>query len=72
MNYKYFNKKAPGGAVTLPRPENLAARNKYAIKNDNMSNTELAKVLHKPIIKKSQEKKSTLNFYRQYLRCLSC
>ena len=62
MDYKYFNKKDPGGAATLLRPENLATKNKHAIKNDNMSNTELAKVLHKPIIKKIQEKKA-LHFY---------
>ena len=69
MNYKFFDKKTPGGAATFPRSENLATGNKYAIKNDNMSNTELSKVLHKLIIKKSQEKKSTLNFYRQHLGC---
>ena len=33
-----------------------------AIKNENMSNKELSKELHKPIIKKIQEKKSTLIF----------
>ena len=38
-----------------------------AIKNGNMSNKELAKELHKPIVWKFN--KSTLIFCRQYLGC---
>ena len=44
MVYKFFDKKASGGAATLP--------NKSAIKNENNSNKELAEELHKPIIRK--------------------
>ena len=45
MVYKYFDKKPSGGAI----------------KNENMSNKELAEELHKPIIRKF---KSKLIFYR--------
>ena len=34
------------------------------IKNENISNKELAKELHKPIIRKFDKKKSALIFYR--------
>ena len=37
------------------------------IKNENMTGRQLAKELHKSIIKKF--KKSTVNFYRHYLEC---
>ena len=47
--YKLFDKKTSGGTV----------------KNENISNKELAEELHKPIIKKF--KKSTFTFYRQYM-----
>ena len=36
----------------LARSETLATRNKSAIKNENIPNKELAKELHKPIIRK--------------------
>ena len=39
-----------------------------AIKNENMSK-KLAKELHKPIIKKNQQNKSAITFYRQFLGC---
>ena len=39
------------------------------IKNEKISNQQLAEKLHKPIIKKIEEKKSTLTFHRQYLGC---
>ena len=42
MNYKFFDKKSSGGAATLA--------NKSPVKNENMSNKELAEELHKPII----------------------
>ena len=38
---KFFDKKASGGVATLV--------NKSVIKNENLSNKELAKKLHKPI-----------------------
>ena len=38
------------------------------VKNENISKKELAEELHKPIIR-NFKKKSTLNFYRQYLGC---
>ena len=41
------------------------------IKNGIISNKELTEELHKPIIRKLKKKKSTLNFYRQYLGCRS-
>ena len=50
MVYKCFNKKTSGSGF----------------ENENISNKELAKKLHKPIIRKCK-KKSTLTFYRQYL-----
>ena len=52
MFYSFFDKKTSGGAI----------------KNEIMSNKELAEELHKPIIIKF-EKKSTIIFYRQYLGC---
>ena len=52
MVYKFFDIKVSGGAV----------------KNEIMSNKELAQELHKPTIRKF-EKKSKLIFYRQYLGC---
>ena len=39
-------------------------------KNDSISNQQLAEEVHKPIVRKL--KKSTLNFYRQYVGCRSC
>ena len=38
------------------------------MKNENISNKELAEELHKPIIRKFN-KNSTPIFHRQYLRC---
>ena len=49
MNYKFFDKKSSGGAATLA--------NKSPVKNENMSNKELAEELHKPIIRKSYKRK---------------
>ena len=37
--------------------------------NEKISNQQLAEKLHKSIIKKIEEKKSTLTFHRQYLGC---
>ena len=59
MVYKFFDKKISGGAAMFA--------NSSAIKNENISNTELAEELHKPIIREFN--KSTLAFYRQYLGC---
>ena len=52
MVYKYLEKKTFGSGI----------------KNENFSDKELDEELHKPIIKKTQENKSTLFLYRWYLR----
>ena len=52
MNYKFFDKTTSGGAI----------------KNENMSNKELAEELCTPIIR-NLRKESTLIFYGQYVRC---
>ena len=46
MVYKFFDKKNSGGAI----------------KNENMSNKELAGELHKPVIKKFKTRKVHLSF----------
>ena len=51
MVHKFFDKKTAGGTV----------------KNENISNQELAEELHKTNYQKSQNKESTITFYRQYL-----
>ena len=61
MVYKFFDIEIYGGVATLARLETLATRNKSAIKNENISNKELAEELHKPIIRKFN-KKGTLTF----------
>ena len=38
-----------------------------AINTENISNKKLGEELHKPVIEKSWERKTTLTFYRQYL-----
>ena len=40
------------------------------IKNENISNKELAEEIHKPVIRKFN-KKSTFTFYRKCLKCRS-
>ena len=71
MVYNFFDKQASptfAWSETL-RSETLATqatRNKFAgsgIKNENISNKELAKELHKPITRKVENRKYT-NFYR--------
>ena len=65
MLYNFFDKNTSGRAATLALSENLrsatlatrATRNKSAIKNENMSNKELAEELHKPIIRNSRKRK---------------
>ena len=49
MVYTFFDNKTSGGSATLA--------NKSAIKNENISNKELAKELHKPIIRKFDKRK---------------
>ena len=49
MVYTFFDNKTSGGSATLA--------NKSAIKNENISNKELAKELHKPIIRKFNKSK---------------
>ena len=62
MVYKFFDKKS----TSLPRSETLATRDKFAfggaIKNENMSNKELAEELQKPIIKKFKKRKVHSSF----------
>ena len=55
MVYKFFDKKTSGGTV----------------KNKNISNKELATELHKPIIRKLQQKKSTLIFYKKIFEVMN-
>ena len=50
MVYKVFDKKTSRRAATLARSKTLATRNKSAIKNENISNKELAEELHKAVI----------------------
>ena len=52
MVYKLLDKKTSGSATTLAQAETSATRNKFAVKNESMSNKEFAKELHKPIIRK--------------------
>ena len=61
MVYKFFNKKGCGGATRIS--------NKSAIENKNISNKKIVKGWHILIIKKIQEKKSTITFKRHYLGC---
>ena len=53
MAYNCFDKRSSGSGIN----------------NENISNKELAKQLHKPIIRKFKKKKSALTFYGQYLGC---
>ena len=62
MVYKFSHKKTSGGAPVLARWETLATRNKSAIKNDIISNKDLAEELHKPIIRKFEKRKVHLLF----------
>ena len=54
MVYKYFDKKTSGGAATLA--------NKSAVKNEEMSNRELAEELHKPDVGKFEKRKVHSSF----------
>ena len=57
MVYKFFDKKT---SATRARSKTLAAQNKFVdtgIKNENMSDQQLTKELHKPIIKKFKKRK---------------
>ena len=67
MVYQYFDIRTSGGAATLARSEilqseTLVMRNKSTIKNEIMSNKELAEKLHKTIIKKFNERKVHSSF----------
>ena len=54
MFYKFFDKETSGRAATLA--------NKSAIKNEIISNKELAEELHKPIIRKFNKRKIHSSF----------
>ena len=41
----------------LARSETLSTRNKFAVKNENISNKELSEELQKPIIRKFKKRK---------------
>ena len=61
MVYKYFDKKSASLADK--------SASGSGIKNENMSNKESAKELHKPITGKFKKKESIFIFCRQYLAC---
>ena len=52
-----FDKKNSGDAATLAQSENLIRKIYLLLKNENMSNKELAEELHKPIIRKFKKRK---------------
>ena len=52
-----FDKKNSGDAATLAHSENLIRKIYLLLKNENMSNKELAEELHKPIIRKFKKRK---------------
>ena len=65
MVYKFFDEITSGGAAMLAQLETLATRameNKSAVKNENISNKELAEELHKPIIRKFKKRKIHSSF----------
>ena len=69
MVYNFFNKRISAGNTALAPTETLATRNKSAIKNEDISQKELAEELRKLIIRIFKEKytrpyKSILTFYR--------
>ena len=49
-------------AAQLETLATQATRNKFAVKNENMSNKELAEELHKPIIRKLKKRKVHSSF----------
>ena len=55
MFYKFFDRKSSGGAVTRAWSETLATRDKSAIKNENMSNQQLAEELYRLITRKFEK-----------------
>ena len=57
MICNFFVKKSSGDAAALAWSETLGKWNNSAVKNQNMSNKELAEELHKPIISKLKSKK---------------
>ena len=64
MVYKFFDKKSAS-------PADKSASG-GAIKNENMSNEELAEELHKPIIRKFKKTSSVLIISKLCLWCASC
>ena len=52
MVYNFFDKNTSVGTTTLVWSETLATRNKSAVRNEIVSNKELAEEFHKPIIRK--------------------
>ena len=62
MICNFFVKKSSGDAAALAWSETLGKWNNSAVKNQNMSNKELAEELHKPIISKLKSKKVNSRF----------
>ena len=54
---RVLTKKNSGDAATLAQSENLIRKIYLLLKNENMSNKELAEELHKPIIRKFKKRK---------------
>ena len=52
MVYNFFDKKSSGGAAMLSRSDTLATQNISNVKNEKVSNKELAEELRKQIIRK--------------------
>ena len=57
MVYKCFNKTSYGGAIIRTLSETLTTQDKSTNKSQIMSNQHLAEELHKPIIKKFENRK---------------
>ena len=69
MVYKFFDKKTCG---RLTRSDTLAMQNKFAgsgIKNENMSDQQLAEELHNPVIRKFEKRKLHLSFLDNIWGC---
>ena len=57
----------PYGCIYMDYMENQVIVVVVALLNENMADQQLAKELHKPIIRKLKKMKNTLTFHRQYL-----
>ena len=55
--------------ITLSKRFAKSTASGSGVKNENMSNPELAKESHKPIVRKIEKRKSSLIFCRRHLGC---